>query len=81
MNLELNKMKAQTTKAQQTSLINEEYDKTPKLGMTEMEAAQRIQLLISEGRGLAKSARSSTNKKQNGSLRSLGITSLGDPIL
>jgi hypothetical protein len=65
MNLkELQLMKKQIPKAQPTPLISEEYDKTPKLGMSEMEAQARIARLISKENGFAKSTKTSTKCKQ-----------------
>ncbi|MDB9704114.1 hypothetical protein OAA86_08495 [Rhodospirillales bacterium] len=77
-------MKKQTLRERRISYEKEAL----KHPMTEMEAAERIRKLIarqdketSKDKSSAKSAKTSTNKKHTGNLASLGITSLGDPIL
>jgi len=77
-------MKEPTLREQRISYEKEAL-KNP---MTEMEAAERVRKLIarqeketSKDKSSAKSARTSSSKKPNGNLASLGITSLGDPIL
>ena len=82
--MEQHHMRKQTARERQISLVREAF-KTP---MTEMEAAERIRKLIarqdketSKDKTSVKSARTSSSKKQTGNLASLGITSLGDPIV
>ena len=79
-------MKKETAKAQQASLINEEYDKKIQLGMSEMEAQARIQRLIQNmdkrmNKGTSSAKKAKASEKRIGNLSSLGITSLGDPIV
>jgi hypothetical protein len=70
-------MKKQTARERQISLVKEAFKKP----MTEMEAQERIRKLIAKGKSFATTAKPSTSKKQVGNLASLGITSLGDPII